>query len=350
MRTLRLFTLLLGAVYLPLMVYSTPVAAMECTFGPAPFNFGETEGYELSITSDVIRDTPLYSVIPGVGRFLSTPYLYATDDISCERPYSSLLLPMVNVAAPPVIRTINYNGNTYDVYATNQAWAGYIVLRDGSEPFGNGGLLELFVNGLGEPTANMGLDLEFVKLADPLTGTVGQLELWLQPLNWSFDIMLPDGRNVNMFVNYSAAKVDVMGVVCSLNAPAELDLGDIAIGDLKQPGTLPAVNLALGMHCGSGYDMEGQRIPDSMQVQFMGGTEPGLLDSDQGNVKFQINDRYDQALLFSSAYEVSALTDNGNLTANNAINLSVKPILKHINGDVSVGSVGGNLGIQVIYK
>ena len=284
MRTLRLFTLLFGAVYLPLMVYSTPAKAMECSFGPVPFVFLQAEPTLGPITSDLLRDTPLYNVIPDVGMSIGTLVLQ-TSDISCIARYNRLLLPMVNIAAPPVVRTISYRGKIYDVYATNQTWAGYIVLRDDSQPFVNGDLLELTA-GSGSPSVSMALTVEFVKLENPFNGTVGQLEVWLQPQSLSFEITLPEGRNVNMSANFIAASVDVMGVVCSLNAPAELDVGDIAIGDLKQPGTLPAVNLALGINCGSGHDMVGQRIPDSMQVQFMGGTEPGLLDSDQGNVKF----------------------------------------------------------------
>ena len=280
MQTLRVLTLF-GAVCSPFMFYSTPAAALECTFGAAPFYFISAEPVAGSITSDIIRNTPLYGVIPEVGDTVSRQHLEVVDS-NCDKRNDSMLLPVANLVMPPVIRTISHNGYTYDVYATNQPWAGYIVTKNGSEePIKDGGLLKLFTAWSTKPDINLSLGVQFVKLADPLNGTVGQLYIWLKPQGFSFDIGLPDGRYVNVKADFDAASVDVLGVVCNLDAPAELDFGDVAIGDLKQPGTLAAVNLALGINCGSGYEMVDQRIPDSMRVQFMGGTDPGLLDSDQ---------------------------------------------------------------------
>lgn len=332
------------------LMASRAEAALDCTFGAVPFGFGSTEPIDASLDSDILRNTPLFGLINGLDEFEPRITL-GIDDLTCDRASSgSITLQIANLGLPPVIGSASYNGKTYDVYATTEDWAGFIVVRSNAD-FQNGASVILSkAAGRPEPQVDLSLSLKYIKLADPLTGTVGELASSINVPDIRFDLILPDNRSFPQRASFYDLKVDILGVVCNLLAPHELDLGDIAIADLRVPGKVIAQPLLLSMGCGAGYQMVTERVPSSMQITFDGGVETGLLDTNQANVKFNIIDRLDRGIPFGVSTAIASLTNNGQLTAANTVRLRVKPQLKDINGQVDAGEVTGNLGIVVVYK
>lgn len=344
-------SIVLSLVLMASMLMATRAeAALDCTFGAAPFGFGSAEPIEASLDSDILSATPLFGVISGLEDFEPRITL-GIEDITCERSSSGFInLQITNLALPPVIGSTSYNGRTYDVYASSESWAGFIIVRTDAELQNGAHVLLAKAPGQADPRVDLNLGLKYIKLADPLTGTVGELVVSINVPDVRFDLTLPDNRSFAQRASFYDLPVYILGVVCNLLAPHELDLGDIAIADLRVPGTVVAQLLQLQMNCGSGYQMISDRVPSSMQVTFDGGVETGLLNTNQDNVKFNIVDRLNRGIPFDVSTAVSSLTNNGQLTASNSVQLKVKPQLKDINGQVDAGEVTGNLGIVVIYK
>jgi type 1 fimbria pilin len=325
-------------------------AALDCQFGAVPFDFGSAEPNDASLDSETLVQTPMFGVIPGLNSFEPEIEL-GVDDITCERTSSgSIALQITNLGLPPAVGTASFNGRNYDIYATSEAWAGYIIVRRNGD-FQNGSSVLLSkLAGTNTPRVDLSLRVKYVKLADPLTGTVGELASSINVPQVRFDLVLPDNRAFSQLAAFYGLSVDILGVVCNLLAPHLLDFGQIPIADLRVPGTVVAQQLQLQMNCGSGFEMVTERVPLSMQVTFTGGVATGLLDTTQANVKFGIVDRLGRGIPFGVSTAVATLTNNGQLTASNTVRLSVRPQLQNLAGDVQAGAVSGNLGIQVIYK
>lgn len=325
-------------------------AALDCQFGPVPFDFGSQEPTDASLDSEILRATPLFGVISGLEEFEPRISLGASD-VTCDRASSgSIAMQITNLALPPVVGSASYNGKTYDVHGTTEDWAGFIIVRNNAD-FQNGASVTLSkAAGRPDPQVDLSMGLKYIKLADPLTGTVGELASSINVPDIRFDLILPDNRSFAQRASFYDLKVDILGVVCNLLAPHELDLGDIAIADLREPDKVIHQPLLLQMGCGAGYQMVTERVPSSMQVTFDGGVETGLLDTNQDNVKFNIIDRLNRGIPFRVSTPVASLTNSGQLTANNTVRLRVKPQLKDLTGPVAAGEVTGNLGIIVIYK
>lgn len=325
-------------------------AVPECVFGSEPFGFGSGEPIDASLDSDLLVAAPMFSVIAGLNDFEPIVDL-SVYDVTCDRFTSgSLELPINNLALPPVIGSTSFNGRNYEVYATSEEWAGFIIVQRNGD-FHNGGSATLSKRpGAVPPTVELNLRVKYVKLTNPLTGTVGELASRVNVPQVRFGLTLPDNRSIPLVADFYGLSVDILGVVCNLLAPHLMDLGQVPISDLRIPGKVIAQPLLLQMGCGAGFQMITPRIPDSMQVTFSGGVEAGLLDTNQANVKFGIVDRLGRALPFSVSTPVATLTNTGSLTAANTVRLSVRPQLKDITGAVTAGTVSGNLGINVIYK
>lgn len=325
-------------------------AALECQFGAQPFDFGSEEPTDASLDSDTLAQTPMFGVIPGLDEFEPALEL-SIYDVTCDRTTSgSIVMQLNNLALPAVIGSTSYNGRNHDIYATSEAWAGFIIVRR-NDDFQNGSSVILSKGvGAAPPRVDLYLRLKYVKLSNPLTGTVGELASRITVPSVRFNLTLPDNRSFAQLAMFHGLSVDILGVVCNLLAPHLMDLGQVPISDLRIPGKVIAQPLLLQMGCGAGFQMITPKIPDSMQVTFSGGVEAGLLDTNQANVKFGIVDRLGRALRFSVSTPVATLTNTGSLTAANTVRLSVRPQLKDITGAVAAGTVSGNLGINVIYK
>lgn len=325
-------------------------AALDCQFGTVPFSFASAEPVEASLDSDNLVQTPLLGVIPGLEAF-EPELVLAVDDVECERASSgSIALQITNLSLPPVVGTTSFNGRSYDVYASSESWAGFIMVRRTGD-FQNGGLVELSKPaGTTTPRVGLSLRLKYIKLSDPLTGTVGELASSIHVPQLRFDLTSPDNRSFPQLAGFYGLSVNVLGVVCNLLAPHLLDFGQIPISDLRAPGAVVAQQLQMQMNCGAGFEMVTERVPASMLVTFTGGVARGLLDTNQANVKFGIVDRLAQGILFGVATSVATFTNTGQVTASNTVRLSVRPQLVDLAGAVTAGPVSGNLGIQVIYK
>lgn len=325
-------------------------AALDCQFGAVPFDFGSTEPTDASLDSDNLVQTPMFGVIPGLDQF--EPELdLGVDDITCERTSSgSIALQITNLGLPPVVGTASFNGRSYDVYATSESWAGFIILRRNGD-FQNGTSVVLSKTaGTATPRVDLSLRVKYIKLENPLTGTVGELASSVHVPQVRFDLVLPDNRSFPQLAAFYGLSVDILGVVCNLLAPHLLDFGQIPISDLRVPGTVIAQQLQMQMNCGAGFEMVTDRVPASMLVTFTGGVAQGLLDTNQANVKFGIVDRLTRGIPFGVSTSVATLTNTGQITASNTVRLSVRPQLVDLSGAVTAGTVSGNLGIQVIYK
>jgi type 1 fimbria pilin len=325
-------------------------AELDCQFGAEPFEFAVEDPVEASLDADILAQTPINGVIPNLEQFEPALEL-AVSDITCDRAsIGSITMQLTNLGLPPIIGTTNYNGRGYDIYGTNEAWAGFIIVRRNGD-FQNGANVVLSkAAGTTNPRVDLNLRLKYVKLTNPLTGTVGQLASRINVPQVPFDLSVPGNRSFTQLARFSGLSVDILGVVCNLLAPHQMDLGQVSISDLRIPGKVVAQPLLLQMGCGAGYQMITPRVPDSMQVTFTGGVEAGLLDTNQANVKFGIVDRLGRLLPFSVSTPVATLTNSGTLTAANTVRLSVRTQLKDITGAATAGTVNGNLGIQVIYK
>jgi type 1 fimbria pilin len=324
-------------------------AEPDCEFGAVPFEFGSVDPVEASLDADILTRTPLNGVISGLEYAEPTMEL-GVSDVTCIVYHSgSIPLPLTNLALPPVIGSTSYNGRTYDIYPTSEAWAGFIIVRRNGD-FQEGATVVMSKRpGTTSPQVDLHLRLKFVKLADPLTGTVGEFVTRINASQLPFSLMLPDNRLSSQVAQPSAMSVYILGVVCNLLAPHLMDFGQIPIADLRIPGKVLAQPLVLQLNCGAGNQMINPRVPDSMQVTFTGGAG-GFLDTTQANVRFGIVDRLGGSLRFNAPIPLAPLTNTGSLTASNTVRLSVRPQLRSLTGEVTPGLVTGNLGIQVIYK
>lgn len=349
----RYLPALISAPYLPLLLLllSPRAFALDCTFGPDPFFFISAELIEGEISSELLAATPLFEVIAGL-EGLEPNLELADQDVSCTASTGWIDMPLDNLQMPTVVGSVNYNGHTHDVYPTSEAWAGYIVTQEDGRPLRNGDKVRMEATGPGQFNFQPHLATKIVKLADPLLGTVGQLPVYLfLQGSIAFDLALPDGRRVAQAGHFSELMVNVMGVVCSLQSADSIRFVPTDINTLRDvDAARPITDLGIYVNCGAGDAMVGQRVPDSMQVSFTGGTEAGLLDTEQDNVKFLLRHHGTQRLRFDTTYEMAALSDDSSLDASNRIVLTINPELRDVNGPAAPGTVTGNLGIQVVYK